>query len=444
MKFMAMLFFSVVFLCNQYVQAQSVAGIDIEEPRSSVTKSIDFSVTPDKPDWIYEVGEEAVFTIKLFVVGKPIESKELSYVIGPEKMTPTKKGQVTIVNGYAKLKGGTMQQPGFLRCDVRANVNGKIQRELATAAFDPEKIRPTAVVPKDFDKFWNAAIEKSRTIPLDYKLTPIADKSTDAVNVYQVEYNFFNDGVQKFYGVLSIPVKEGKYPAIVRLPGAGYAPLGGDPTTAAKGYITLDVYIHRKPVIMDKAYYQNLQSNELKDYQYKGIANRDSFYYKNAILGCVRSIDLINALPQFNGKNIGAWGSSQGGALSVMTTALDKRIKYFVALCPAMCDFTGYLNGRAGGWPHFFVGNKTLYEENKENAERTLSYYDVVNFSKRITVPGYFSWGFNDETTPPTSFYSAFNSVSAPKQVFIIPEGIHKIYPTQKVKTYDWLFENLK
>ncbi|WP_353136024.1 acetylxylan esterase [Pseudopedobacter sp.] len=425
-----------------YAQA-TTAGIDVEDPKSTVTKSIDFSVTPDKSDWIYKVGEQATFNIKLFVDGKPVESADLSYMIGPEKMVPTKKGRVTVKDGYAKLEAGTMGEPGFLRCDVRVNVKGKIYKELATAAFEPEKIKPTAVTPADFDQYWAAAIKNSKSIPLDSKLTPIPERSNDLVDVYQAEYHLFNNGVQKFYGVLSVPKKEGKYPAIIRFPGAGWLPLSGDQNNAAKGFITLDLYIHGRPVIKDKSYYTDLQANELKSYQYIGASNRDSFYYKNVILGCVRSVDFIYSLPKFDGKHIGGWGSSQGGALSIITTSLEKRINYFVALCPAMCDFTGYLNNRAGGWPHFFA-KPELYKDNKEQVMKALSYYDVVNFAKRIQVPGFFSWGFNDETTPPTSFYSAYNSVKSPKQVFIVPSGIHKIYPPQREKTYSWLTNNLR
>ncbi|MFD1632128.1 acetylxylan esterase [Pseudopedobacter beijingensis] len=421
----------------------TTAGIDVEDPRLTGSKNLEFLVNPDKSDWVYKLGEPVKFTIKLFVDGKPLESADLSYMIGLEKMTPTKKGKFSLINGYATLDGGTLNEAGFLRCDVRVNVKGKIYKELATAAYEPEKIKPTAVTPTDFDKYWDTAIKNSKNVSLNYKLTPIPEKGNEQVDVFQAEYEFYNNGVQKFYGVLSIPKKEGKYPAIIRFPGAGWLPLSGDQSNAAKGFITLDLYIHGRPVIMEKAYYTALQANELKGYQYKGTSDRDSFYYKNVILGCVRSVDFIYSLPKFDGKYIGGWGSSQGGALSIITTSLENRINYLVALCPAMCDFTGYLNGRAGGWPHFFL-KPELYENNKEQIMKALSYYDVVNFAKRIKVPGFYSWGFNDETTPPTSFYSAYNSIKAPKQVFIIPSGIHKIYPPQREKTYVWLLDNLK
>ncbi|WP_158499883.1 acetylxylan esterase [Sphingobacterium paucimobilis] len=425
------------------LQAQhNLAGIDVEEPKVVKTDGVEFAVLPDKKDWIYKIGEKPMFKIKLFVDGEPVANANMTYMVGMEKMEPISKGTISLEQGYAELPGEVVSTAGFLRCDVRVRVKDKIYKSVATVAFEPETIKPTVVMPTDFKAFWAEAIAKSKTTPLNTKLTPISDRSTSDVDVYQVEYQFYNDGVKSFFGVLSIPKKEGKYPAIIRFPGAGWAPLGGDPGTAAKGFITLDLYIHGKPVIHDKAFYADLQVNELKDYQYKGIANRDSFYYKNVVLGCVRSVDLVYSLPQFDGKNVGGWGSSQGGALSIITTSLEKRINYMVALCPAMCDFTGYLNNRAGGWPHFFT-KPELYKDNQETVMKSLSYFDVVNFAKDISVPAYLSWGFNDVTTPPTTCFAAYNAIQSPKQLYIIPEGEHKIYPAQRTKTYAWLTKNL-
>ena len=39
---------------------------------------------------------------------------------------------------------------------------------------------------------------------------------------------------------------------------------------------------------------------------------------------------------------------------------------------------------------------------------RTLRYYDVVNFAKQITVPGFYSWSYNDNACPPTSVYAVY------------------------------------
>lgn len=421
----------------------TTAGIDVENPESVETTDVLFSISLDKKDWIYTLDERPVFTLKMLVGNTPANSADVFYTIGPEKMKSTQSGKVELKNGHAELVGPAMTEPGFLRCDVQVSIKGKTYRAVATAAFEPEKIMPTGTEPLDFDKFWADAIGNSKSIPLNTRLTPIPNKSNDSVKVYQAEYEFFNNGVQKFYGVLSMPTKEGKYPAIIRFPGAGWLPLGGDQKNAAAGFITLDLYIHGRPVTLDRSYYVDLQNNELKGYQYKGVADRDSFYYKNAILGCVRSVDLIYSLPQFDGEHIGGWGSSQGGALSIITSSLESRINYLVALCPAMCDFNGYLNNRAGGWPHLFA-KPELYADKKDQVIRTLSYYDVVHFAKRLKAPSFLSWGFNDPVTPPTSIYAAYNAIEAPKKLFIIPSGVHKIYPDQRDKTYAWLKKKLK
>lgn len=432
------MFFHVSLVSAQY----TTAGIDVEGPKSTETNGVDFSIALDSQDWHYKLGNRPRFTVKLFVNNAPMDSVEINYVIEPEKMKPIQRGKVMLVKGYANLVGETLTVPGFLRCDIEVSIDGKRYRAAATAAFEPDKIRPTATMPADFDQFWSKAIKKAKSKPLNSKLTEIPAKSNDNVIVYQAEYEFYNDGIKKFYGVLSMPRKQGKYPAIIRFPGAGWLPLGGDQKNAGEGFITLDLYIHQRPVINERSYYVNLQENELKNYQYKGVESRDSFYYKDVILGCVRSIDFIYSLPQFNGKSIGAWGSSQGGALSTITSALESRINYMVALCPAMCDFTGYFNNRAGGWPHLFT-KPELYKDRKEQIMEALAYYDVVNFAKSLKTPSFFSWGFNDTVTPPTSMYAAYNVIESPKELYLILKGVHKIYPEQTKKTYDWLLKNV-
>ena len=52
-------------------------------------------------------------------------------------------------------------------------------------------------------------------------------------------------------------------------------------------------------------------------------------------------------------ENLNCFRSSQGGALSIMVTALDKRIKSFTALYPALSDQTGFCMEEPG-WPQYF------------------------------------------------------------------------------------------
>lgn len=151
----------------------------------------------------------------------------------------------------------------------------------------------------------------------------------------------------------------------------------------------------------------------------------------------------MTSLPQYDGQHLGVAGGSQGGALSIVTAALDTRVKFLAAHYPALSDLTGYLKGRAGGWPHFFAKNNLAYNNTKEKL-KTVQYYDVVNFARLLKVPGIYSWGFNDEVCPPTSMYSAYNVINAPKTLFLALETGHWTFPEQNEKTNNWMVEQLK
>lgn len=425
---------------NQYLLFVFAVITLLFSPNAVSQQRFEIQIAPHHKNWTYKLDEKSQFLLTITEKTNSNRTYSVKYEIGPEKMNPTISGDFEVEKGVAVIDGGTMNLAGFLRCKVTVSDGEEEYSEIATAAYEPESIRPTTSNPSDFESFWDELKLKHKEIPLDLKLTPIETKSNDSVTYYHIDYQnceFKN----RSYGILTVPKGRGSYPAVIRFPGAGIRPLGGNSNIANKKVITLDVYIHPFPTNLDKCFYNQLSNSSLPNYMFFGADDKYSFYYRRVISGCLRAIDVIYSLPEFDGNNLAAWGSSQGGALSIITTALDKRIKMLVALCPAMCDYTGYLNNRAGGWPHFFnKENRNIYEN--DNTINSLSYYDVVNFARLITVPGFYSWGFNDETTPPTSFYSAYNIIKAPKHIYIIPDGKHKVYPEQVKKSYQWILES--
>ena len=98
----------------------------------------------------------------------------------------------------------------------------------------------------------------------------------------------------------------------------------------------------------------------------------------------MRAVDFICSLPQYNGKALGVTGSSQGGALSVITAALDSRVTFLAAVHPALCDHEAFFKKRACGWPHYFY----YYGAPDEKQLETERYYDTANFARLLNVPG--------------------------------------------------------
>ncbi len=416
-----------------------VSGADTyAQPREQRIKIV---VAPDHSDWLYKTGENVKFSISILEDGNPVKNAFVQYEIGPEKMDPSKKDSLKLPNGVLVVDGGTMKTAGFLRCTVTAKVDGNEYGKMATAGFDPLNIKPTIEEPEDFSQFWNDAKDELAKIPMDTKMTLLPERCTEKVNVYHVSLQNFKIN-SRLYGILCVPKKEGKYPALLTVPGAGVRPYYGNVSMAEKGMITFDIGIHGVPVNMEQSIYNDLGAGALNGYQNYNLDDRDRFYYKRVYLGCVRANDFIFSLPQFDGSNLAVTGGSQGGALTIITTALDPRVKYLAAFYPALCDLTGYLKGRAGGWPHYFAKNNLAFNNKKDKIE-TCGYYDVVNFARLIKVPGIYSWGFNDDVCPPTSMYAAYNVIAAPKTLYIALETGHWTYPEQNEKLDNWLLNKL-
>ena len=413
-----------------------MTGLAFAQPSERLIKVI---VAPEHEDWSYKLGEPVKFTVTVLKYGNPLKNVKISYQIGPEKFE-TKKDTTILKDGIIKLDGGTMNIPGFLRCIVIAKVDGKEYRNLATAAFEPEKIQPAVELPADFTQFWNKAKADLAKVPIDAEMTLIPARCTETVNVYHVSLQNYRDyGTVRLYGILCVPKKEGKYPALLRVPGAGVRPYGGDIKTAEKGIITFEIGIHGIPVTMEPSVYTNLGAGPLNAYWTYNLDNRDLYYFKRVYLGCVRANDFLVSLPQYDGTNLAVTGGSQGGALSIVTAALDPRVKWSAPTYPALADMIGYQKGRAGGWPHIF-------EKNNNNTEvkiKTAAYYDVVNFAKQLKVPCFYSMGFNDETCPPTSMWAAYNAINAPKTLKLYQETGHWTYPEENDAIMNWLFAQL-
>lgn len=81
---------------------------------------------------------------------------------------------------------------------------------------------------------------------------------------------------------------------------------------------------------------------------------------------------LYFSMDEFDGENLIVYGGSQGGALAIVTAALDPRIKGLVSFYPALCDLNGYVHGRAGGWPHLFRNSTESPEVLKQKPKYAL------------------------------------------------------------------------
>ena len=397
---------------------------------------------PDHADWLYETGEKAKVEVQFYKYGIPQDGLEVAYEIGGDMMPADKSGTVTLKNGRAVISMGTMNQPGFLDCRLSATVNGKKYKHHVKIGFSPEKLQPYTKLPADFNAFWEKNLAEAAKCPMKYTIEPAPEYSSEKSDCYLIKLQCFRPG-SYIYGYLTRPKAAGNYPVVLCPPGAGVKTIK-DPKRhiyyADEGCIRLEMEIHGLNPTMSAEEFKEI-SSAFGNYLVNGIDNRDNYYMKKVYLACVRAIDYLTSLPDWDGKNVIVQGGSQGGALALITAGLDKRVTACVANHPALSDMAGYKAGRAGGYPHLFKNYQGMDTPEKIN---TLAYYDVVNFAKQIKVPVYMTWGYNDDTCPPTTSYIVYNVLDCPKEALITPINEHWTSEATEYGHLKWIQKHLK
>lgn len=405
-----------------------------------------FVTVPDHADWLYKTGEKAKITVEFYKYGIPRNGK-LHYTIADDMLDDDASGTVDLKDGRAVINAGTRKTPGFRDVRLSVSIDGTTYKHHVKIGFSPEKIRPYTKEPSDFQQFWKDNIADMHRKPLSYSKELAKEYCTPQFDCWLVKLNTYNKYC--LYGYLFIPkgAKAGSCPAVLCPPGAGIKTIK-EPLRhryyAENGFIRFEIEIHGLDPRLPESTFKDISNAFNGDgtgYLEDGIDNRDRYYMKHVYLGLIRCLDLLTSLPEWDGKNLALQGGSQGGALSLVAAGLDSRVTQCIVNHPALSDMAAYAEkGRTGGYPHF---NKTkgLLTPNNIN---TLAYYDVINFARHITCPVYMTWGYNDNTCPPTTSYAVWNTLTCPKESLITPINEHWTSEATEYGHMVWLKNHLR
>jgi cephalosporin-C deacetylase len=170
-----------------------------------------------------------------------------------------------------------------------------------------------------------------------------------------------------------------------------------------------------------------------------GIENPSAYAYRGVISDCARGIDFLLTRPEVDKGRIFAHGSSQGGGLTLITTALRQEIKGGAAACPFLCDFPDAMR-LARTYPYNELNcYLRAYPDRMEQVLTTLSYFDAVNFTSRISCPMAVGIPLEDEICPPQTQYTAYRNLAGPKEVWLIPNAAHGSPAEYLDKESNWL-----
>jgi cephalosporin-C deacetylase len=374
------------------------------------------SVTTDHADALYSVGEPITFRIRVTQKDQPIDGVGVQWTLKRDGGYTLDSGVTVIENGEAVVTG-TLGEPGFLQLQATYTFGGQSLSVTAGAGVDPLAIKPSLPVPDDFDVLWAEKKALLAQVPLKAQEKRV-NSGSNSLDAYDVQVDALGAPVSG-YVVLPKGAKPGSLPAILTLHGAGVvsASLSRATGWAQEGMLAMDINAHGLPNGMASSYYKELASGELADYRVRGIDSRDDFYFLGMFLRVIRAIDYLTSRPEWDGRTVILYGTSQGGAQSYAGAGLDSRVTFFVAGVSAMADLTGRAENRATGWPGLGLTNhpNPVIRDNRINTAR---YFDAVNMATRTKADGFFTVGFIDTTCPPTAVYAAYNNVGTNKLIY--------------------------
>jgi len=433
-----------------YFLLVSLLSLPLFAQRTNTRDYVSISFEPDHADWTYRCGDKVKINMSVRRHYCAVPNQDVTYYWGPDQRPADEEKTIsTGKTGVISLTLKGSKTPGFRTLKVKTTLDGVEYSNLIKLAFEPENIRPTAELPTDFMEFWQKAIEKSRKTPLCPLFTRKSEYDTPFCDVYEVRFQNMKKG-SYLYGTLAVPkgvnptdsVATRRYPVVLLWPGAGVKSHRGETTYfPEQGVITLEMGIHGISVTQPEGVYTDLVNGSLSGYSTILSPRPELYYYYNVYAGTVKTVDFLCSLPFVDAERIGVFGGSQGGALSLVTAALDERVRCISIAYPAMAEIAGYYRGRAEGWPHMFCTDKT--DKATDALVRVADYYDVLNFARFVRQPMLFFLGFNDITCCPTSTYATYNVLPGEKQLVTPLDCGHWMYPQFHQQRHEWLVEQL-
>lgn len=425
------------------VVAVSMAGLAENYPYRSDYLWV---TVPDHADWLYRAGEKARVEVQLYKYGIP-QDATVNYEIADDMLAADRKGEVVMKHGRAVIDMGTRNSPGFRDLRLSAVVDGKKYVHHVKVGFSVDEIRPFTREPADFIDFWNRNIEDMRAVPLSYTKEKAEEYCTDKIDCYLLKIRL-NKQNQSVYAYLFYPknAQKGSCPVVLCPPGAGIKTIK-EPLRhkyyAENGFIRMEIEIHGLDPRLPKETFDDITkafNGRENGYLYNGLQDPDRYYMKRVYLSLIRCLDLLTALPEWDGCNLIVQGGSQGGALAIVAAGLDRRVTQCIVNHPALSDMAAYSAGRTGGYPHFNKVDGMFTDRNM----RTMAYYDVVNFARHVTADVYMTWGYNDNTCPPTTSYAVWNTFTCPKEALITPINEHWTSDDTEYRQMEWVLKKLR
>ncbi|MDD5726936.1 MAG: acetylxylan esterase [Victivallales bacterium] len=396
-------------------------------------------VKPDHKDALYQTNKKINFNISLVQNDTLVPGEQLTYSLYRDGYS-TVNGVLTSKTEPVRITT-SLDHSGFVLCTVRF----KTAQGKGGAGVEPEKITAPPADTQTVYEFWDTKIKQLRALPLEVWKTPVptAKRYHKKLECFDIRVNCPGSALVSGYFIKPVKAKARSLPAFVSFHGAGVYSAGMPYRTAVMGALSLDVNAHGIDNGKPADFYKKLQTGKFKGYPFFHSDDREKSYFCGMLRRVYRALQFIKAQPEWDGKTLIVYGSSQGGAQALFAAAADPDVSLAVVRVPALCNHYGIFDKRQPGWPHFIRLDKNGKPVNKAVAE-CAKYYDMALLTPRIKAEIIMTAGFIDTTCPPSSVYAAYNAVKSKKRIINNIASGHRCPPETTDTVFEVIYGKLK
>ena len=438
MKKIKHLRFFIYFLVF-FTALKANAAIIQQQEQTAETGDIVLKPEPENENGIFKKKENIVYRVNIKNnTGNDITAK-ISYLLTTDEGKKVKcdSEKVSIRgNGTKDILVKLLSKPaGFYRLNFMVNTPDYDDTVRKVFGVDVEAIRSKLHKPADFDVFWKQSREELEKEPPRYCVLERKDLSTERKKVYSVEMHSFGNLVIR--GWLVIPRDGKKFPVHYRVP--GYV-VTLNPNMDNDDFIAFDLNVRGNGNSKD------VISIGTDNYCLVNVENKDKYIYRGVYMDCIRGMDFLYSHGNLgiDTSKIFVEGGSQGGALALVTAALDKRVKVLTMQVPLYADIHDDMKISASYDQQVFPF-KTFRRYNHihpgftwDKFFSTFDYYDPQNFASMVKCPVLMGIGLLDQYCPPRCSMALFNHLGSQNKEFVSVAN-----STHEVNMDYFMFQNL-
>lgn len=296
--------------------------------------------------------------------------------------------------------------------------------------------------PNDFDTYWDYAIKEMKAIDPQITITPA--KFTSAVADCFDMYFTGVKGARVYAKLLKPKNITGKCPAAVVF--HGYTGNSGDWSRllqyAASGMIVAALDCRGQGGKSEDV--GGIVGNTLNGHIIRGLdGEKEDLLFRSIFLDTAQLAGIVIDMDDVDETRVGAFGGSQGGALTLACSALEPRIKRAAPVYPFLCDYKRVwemdLTKDAYADIKEYFKRFDPRHEREDEAFTRLGYIDIVNLAPRIKAEVLVFTGLMDNICPPSTQFAMYNKLTCKKEMKIYPDFGHEGLPDCDDMTYAFM-----